>query len=276
MREETARKILSQIHEDYNTIAADFSATRAFVWNELKPFADLVKPGHTVLDVGCGNGRLYQLLKDKNVSYLGIDSSEKLIELARKKWNGSQVQVSEAHIHDREKVPQGGPQFEVGDILTMQYQKQFDVVFCIAVLHHIPSFALRAKALHNLFQALKPGGTLVLTVWNLWQPRFWRAHARALIKISLSVLPFTKGEYKRDLDFGDLLIPWKGTLLPAMNHEPRTMNYVQRYYHALRAGELRKLLRKSGFKIQESYYVKQGKRTSWWQGNNVVVIAKKV
>ena len=248
---ETARKILEQIRKDYNTIAGEFSATRFSTSEEGDFLKGLVQPGNKVLDVGCGNGRLYESFKDQNVSYLGIDSSEKLIELAQEKWDGSHGAMIETLIHDREKVPQRGPQFEVGDILTLQYRDEFDLLLCIRVLPHIPSVALRQQAVDNLYKALKPGGTLVLTAWNLWQPKWWKLHFQR----------------PRDLDFDDLLIPWKGSAAPAVQ--------AYRYYHAFTLRELRRLLQKSGFQIQQAYYGKRGEKKSWWQWNNLVVVAKK-
>src|SRR3989338_8954713 len=182
MTQETARKILEQVREDYDIIAAEFSASRAHLWGEFAEFGKFVQPGNAVLDVGCGNGRLYEVLQDKNVSYLGIDVSEKLVQLARDKWmDATMIEPTKMLGRAKPLVPI----FEVGDILTLRYQQQFDVVFGIAMLHHIPSVALRQKAAQRLYEALKPGGTLVLTVWNLWQPRFWWMHLSSFLKFRL-------------------------------------------------------------------------------------------
>ncbi len=259
----TAEQILSKVRQDYTAIAGEFSATRFSVCEEVTLLEGLVQSGMKVLDVGCGNGRLYALLQDKNVSYLGIDSSEKLIELAHQKW----MFPSHSSVQDQNHTKMLGrakvcgfqyPQFEVCDILAMQYHQQFDLVLCIRVLPHIPSHALRQHAVQNLYNALKPGGTLVLTAWNLWQPRFWWAHLRCLI---------TQIFDASDLDFSDLLIPWKGSAAPRVQ--------AYRYYHAFTLRELRKLLQNSGFKNQQTYYGQKNERKHWWEGNNMVVVAKK-
>lgn len=45
-----------------------------------------VKPGQTVLDVGCGYGRYYAAVRTVGAQYHGIDFSEEMIKLAKKKF----------------------------------------------------------------------------------------------------------------------------------------------------------------------------------------------
>jgi len=40
---------------------------------------EYIEPGQKVLDLGCGNGRLLNALKDKKIDYIGVDNSEKLL-----------------------------------------------------------------------------------------------------------------------------------------------------------------------------------------------------
>ncbi len=35
--------------------------------------------GQKVLDLGCGNGRLLNVLQNKNIDYIGVDNSENLL-----------------------------------------------------------------------------------------------------------------------------------------------------------------------------------------------------
>jgi len=119
MKEEIAEKILEENKKIYQLIADKFSATRYRNWSEIKELVKYVKTGDRILDLGCGNGRLYKLLEDKNIDYTGIDSSQKLIDIAR-------FQFSKA-------------KFLLGDALSLPFKKQkFDVIFAIAFLHHIP------------------------------------------------------------------------------------------------------------------------------------------
>ena len=153
MKKETAEKILAKNKELYDQIAKDFSITRTKLWPEFEYFKGYLQNNQAILDLGCGNGRLLELLKDYQIDYLGIDNSQKLIEQAKKKWLN----------HD----------FQVSDILDLSFlNKKFEIVFCVAVLHHIPSSRLRAKVLREIYSVLKPGGKLLMTNWNLWQKRY--------------------------------------------------------------------------------------------------------
>jgi len=80
-----AQYLLYKTRENYDLIAEPFSGTRQFIWEDLKPLAEYVKDGDKVLDVGCGNGRLLELFQGKNADYIGVDSSEELIKIAKNK-----------------------------------------------------------------------------------------------------------------------------------------------------------------------------------------------
>lgn len=180
MEKEYAEYLLNKTKEDYNLIADDFSRTRWNIWAEFGIFADYVRNDDKVLDVGCGNGRLLELLKDKTIDYTGIDVSEKLIGLAKKKY------------------PKNN--FIVADNLNLPFSDEsFDKVFSVAVLHTIPSKELRRKALLELKRVLKPKGFLILTVWDVWR----KDTLPLLMKFSLLKLIG-----KSKLDFGDAFVPW--------------------------------------------------------------------
>lgn len=180
MDSEYAKYLLEKTRKDYNLIAEDFSRTRWNIWAEFKIFRDYVKEGDSVLDVGCGNGRLLELLERKHINYLGIDISEKLIDLARKKY------------------PQND--FLVADNLNLPFpDDKFDKVFSVAVLHTIPSEELRKKALSELKRVLKPNGLLILTVWDMWRKDTFGILLRYY---------FFKLIGKSKLDFGDAFVPW--------------------------------------------------------------------
>ena len=180
MDKDYAQYLLEKTTQDYNLIADDFSRTRWNIWAEFSIFRDFVKDGDRVLDVGCGNGRLLELFKDKIINYAGIDVSEKLIDLAKKKY------------------PENN--FLVADNLNLPFpENNFDKVFSIAVLHTIPSKGLREKAISELKRVLKPGGFLILTAWDMWRKDAF---------LTLFKYAFLKLAGRSQLDFGDALIPW--------------------------------------------------------------------
>ena len=81
-----AQYLVKKTISDYDTISEHFSNTRSFMWQDLEFIKKYISNGDKVLDLGCGNGRLIDLLKDLDIKYVGIDSSEKLISLAKQKY----------------------------------------------------------------------------------------------------------------------------------------------------------------------------------------------
>ena len=83
---------MHKTYVDYNTIAERFSRARQDVWPE---FDFLFKNAKgKVLDLGCGNGRFYEKLK--HTDYTGLDISDKLIEIAQKKYGKEKFKVGSA------------------------------------------------------------------------------------------------------------------------------------------------------------------------------------
>lgn len=94
------------------------------------------------LDVGCGSGDLVRLLAERSTGGVeGIDSDPQIIARAR------------------ELTPPGVPAvFTVVDARAGIPAGPYDVITCVAVLHHLPF----AEALNRFRGQLAPGGTLVV------------------------------------------------------------------------------------------------------------------
>lgn len=220
MTKEQAQKLLALVRRNYQEIAADFDATRRKeIWPEARRLAEEVKDGDSVLDAGCGNGRLLEAWPNKEINYLGFDSSSSLVELAKKNYPSRC--------------------FMVGDILAMDSltrldKEKFDHIFCLAVLPHIPGRELRQEVLRKLATRLKPGGRLIISAWNLWTKRKFRS----LIFKSY----WSKILGKSGLDFNDLIFPWRSA-----SGEKTS----QRYYHAFTKSELRNLSLAAGLRVTE-------------------------
>jgi len=239
MDKDLAQNILQQVKENYNLCAADFSQTRSYNWQEIKSLAEkYIKEGMKILDVGCGNGRLFELVKNKNVKYFGIDNSEKLIEEAKRLHNKS-----------------GTVNFSVGDILSLpQSDNEFDAIFCIAVLHHIPSKELREKAISQMYRILKPGGILIMSLWNLYQKKY----RHYLYKFTIDKLLL-----KNKMDFGDIMLaPFGGKGQP-------------RFHHVFTKREIASLFKKNGFSVEEAYYEKKGEKKGRLEGANLIIVGEK-
>lgn len=164
------------------------------------------------------------------VEYIGLDISENILEIARKTY----------------------PSFKFlkGSILDLPFpDNYFDVVLAIAVLHHIPSQELREKAVSECYRVLKPNGTFIVSVWDLWGKK---KNIVSLLKYS-----FLKIIGRSKLDFGDIFLPWG--------------KKAKRYYHFFRKSEIIRLIEKQGFKIIEKGVSKnkKGRRA------NIFLIAQK-
>jgi len=234
MDRETQQKLLDLVKNNYDEIAEEFDLTRQKpLWPELVKLAAGVRDGNSVLDVGCGNGRLLAALNGKNIKYVGVDNSEKLISLARENIKAANFQFS---IFPANGTPlRGGNfQFRVGDILELDkiIEDKFDWIFCIAVFHHLPGQELRLKALGQMKNRLKPGGKIVLTAWNLWSQ--WK-YLKLILKFTLLKLIG-----KNQMDFGDIVFYWGG-------------DKSQRYYHSFTESGLLKLSRLAEMKVETIY-----------------------
>jgi len=150
-----AYKILAENKNTYNEVAEEFHQTRKKYNPETEELKSYVKEKEKVLDLGCGTGRLYEILSaqggfvqgGKNINYTGIDFSENLIRIAKGKY---------------------GDRFIVGDILSLPFSDNyFDSVWAIAVLHHIPMKKLRKRALSEIKRVLRPGGRIIATCWKI-------------------------------------------------------------------------------------------------------------
>ncbi len=108
--------------------------------------------GLCFLDLGCGSGRLVHELVERKIpfaTYLGVDYSEKTIDVAKEHHKGKQVT------------------FRAGDITDPGAYTKSDIVTLFAVLHHIYSKEEQKAVLQNAWNAVEPGGLLYCTVWNM-------------------------------------------------------------------------------------------------------------
>ena len=227
MDKQTQQNLLELVKENYEEIAVSFNSARTkYIWPELVKLTAPVRDSERILDVGCGNGRLLQALGGKSIEYLGIDDSAGLLETAKNNWKLSA------------SLKSGDWRFINGNIFQLNKipEKDFDYVFCVAVLHHLPGEDLRVEALKQMKEKMKSGGKIIITVWNLWdQKKFSRLITKYF---------FLKIIGRNKMDFGDIIFNWK-------NGQGRAVS--RRYYHALTKRELKKTIMKAGLKIEKLY-----------------------
>ena len=180
MKEEIAKQLLQKVKSDYTKIAIDFAGTRRYIWPELTLFDKYYKDNDLVLDLGCGSGRIFQLLTSKDIRYIGIDNNKKFLEIAKK------------------ENPKGD--FQFGDQLSIPFRDNyFNCVFSVASFHHIPSKILRKRALYEMQRVVKKDGYVVITVWNLYQDKYKKYLRKSFWKWIKSF-----GKYGKK----DVFIPW--------------------------------------------------------------------
>src|SRR3989344_6092830 len=135
------------LRETYNKIAEDWHKDHKQDnwWVEgTNEFISFLKPNSLVLDAGCGAGTKSKYLIDRGLKVVGIDFSDKLIEIAKR------------------EAPSGN--FFVMDINEADKLKEnFDGIFAQAVLLHIQKKDAE-KTLNKLLGVLKPGGYLYIAV----------------------------------------------------------------------------------------------------------------
>lgn len=108
----------------------------------------LIKPGESVLDVGCGTGEVTLAAKAraKHGSVYGIDPAPEMITVARKKAARKGLEID----------------FRVGVIEALPFpDSSIDVVTSSLMMHHLPE-DLKVLGLAEIYRVLKPGGHLLI------------------------------------------------------------------------------------------------------------------
>lgn len=109
-----------------------------------------LEPGMSILDVGCGPGRLTIPF----AKHVGPDGHVAAFDMQERMLQSLRARVSRHHLHNVEIIRGRAGEGE------MKWQNRFDRAVLVTVLGEIPD---KAKALHEIFQALKPGGILSVT-----------------------------------------------------------------------------------------------------------------
>lgn len=99
--------------------------------------------GKQVLDVACGVGYGSQVLMNAGaLKYSGVDINPELVSHARKTYGAP------------------GVDFQPGDVTALKFREEFDLITCFETIEHVEDYQ---QALASLFQALKPGGGILVS-----------------------------------------------------------------------------------------------------------------
>ncbi len=226
------QKLLELNRAFYATVAQAFDHTRggpAVGWAQLAPYLPSPEPGARlrVLDAGCGNGRFARFLEQEAIDcdYLGIDGADALLARAATNTTGL-ASVRCRFVQADLSYPAWAAQLGLP-------AHSFDLIVCLAVLHHLPGLALRQKLLAELASLLAPDGVLILSNWQfLTSARF----TEKLIDWERA------GLCAADVEPGDALLPWRQGV------------EAVRYVHQIDEAEVNRLATLTGLAVRGHYY----------------------
>jgi len=108
-----------------------------------RAFRFFKKDNPSVVEIGCGNGREAEMVLRHTNDYLGIDVSQEMIKLAKK------------------RAPKG--RFWTCDVMECVFPKGADIVFAFASLIHLSREEVR-ELLSRIYKNLNPGGIVYLSL----------------------------------------------------------------------------------------------------------------
>jgi SAM-dependent methyltransferase len=116
----------------------------------VKMLSSHLRPGMTVLELGCGTGYFTRELSRSGADIFAIDVSPELLEIARANYSAPNVH------------------YQTENAYALSYSDAaFDSVVGSSVLHHLEV----EEALRNIYRVLKPGGTIFFTEPNMLNPQ---------------------------------------------------------------------------------------------------------
>lgn len=109
-------------------------------------FAKQYVRGKVVLDIACGTGYGSKMMSDAGASLVeGVDIDDRTISYAQENYSNSRIIYS------------------TGDIVSYNKLEQFDTIVCFETIEHVKDYRV---ALRNLYNALVPGGKLIISSPN--------------------------------------------------------------------------------------------------------------
>lgn len=223
MKQETINKILNETETGYDQMAEKFSGTRKNFWGDLAFIADYISNGDKILDYGCGNGRLLEILKNKQINYVGVDVSQKLIDLAKAKYPDHSESFS-----------------KISSLGSLAFPDNFfNRIISVAVFHHFPE-KYAGEMAKELYRITKPEGTVVVTAWNLWQKK----RRKNIFNFSAILGKIFQAGAYRGFGFSDILVPFR-------NNQGEVF---KRYHRVYTINSLSAVFLSAGFKIEKCFF----------------------
>lgn len=194
------------------------AANAVGLWNsEEHLFTQYFKPENSLLELGCGAGRItFGLWELGYKNILAIDYAREMVQEARRINHALEYSIS----------------FQQGDAteLTLEENQFAGAIFGFNGLMQIPGRDNRLKAMSEIFRVLQPGAYFIFTGHDRevhWRRHFWKEQRRI----------WDRGEQHPELtDFGDLYFdaPEGGMM----------------FIHSASPNEVRRDLKSVGFRVE--------------------------
>ncbi len=233
----TAQRLADLNRRFYDDHATAFADSRPRLHPGVKRSLARIPAGARVLEIGCGDGKVGRwLAANANVaSYLGLDSSEAMLERARRVTSGTWKVESSTSLLSTFHLPLA---FALADLASPDWPlalpaHSFDWILAFAVFHHLPGFDSRTQILRTLAERLAPGGTFVMSNWQ-----FTRSERLEQRIVPWSALNLAEA----DVEPGDYLLAWE-----------RGGKRGLRYVHVLDEAEARQMAGAAGLAVAEVF-----------------------
>ncbi|MFO0915433.1 MAG: class I SAM-dependent methyltransferase [Pirellulales bacterium] len=203
-----------------------------------------------VVDLGCGTGRAAVELARQGLTVTAVDLSAQMLEEVRRKAiaTGLPVRCVRANLVQLDALADGS----------------FDLGVCLfSTLGMIRTSAARQAAMTHFARVLRPGGTLVVHVHNLWAALWLPQGPRRLLSDAV------RSWRDRQWELGDRIYPYRGV--------------AQMYLHSFRWSELQGLFRRAGLRViasaaLDAHLARQLVGPRWWndwRASGWIVTARK-
>lgn len=186
MQAAVSQKLIELNQKFYASLADPFAVSRITPHPGFFEMLDhLPEPCDSMLDVGCGNGRFGHFLQQERSlsSYVGVDFTIELL-------NKGESLVENATFYQR----------DMSQPDCLDGLGQFDIVICLAAMHHLPGRETRAQLLRQMSTCLQPHGRIIISNWQFMDSPRQQRKVRNWSEIGLST---------EDVDTGDYLLTWQ-------------------------------------------------------------------
>lgn len=217
MTPETINRLNAINRHFYQVTATEFDATRGRAWAGWEHLTRYLSAPLSVMDVGCGNGRLGVFLAEQlkgAIDYHGLDNNTELLRFAEQSLA---------------TYPQLTVTVTEHDVITQTLpEAQADFVGLFGVLHHVPGYDNRHQFVKMLADRVASGGILAMAGWRFYEyDRFKKR--------------LTEWDESYEVEKHDYLLDW------------RRGDRALRYCHYVDDEELMSLVEATGMRLLTQY-----------------------